>query len=294
MRKRLIGICVIGILSCSIYGCAQTGKDAPVAEPETVEAENTETENEETVDTYIDGDAFLALKEIYGQIDFSVVFYQGDQSKDDLYKAQFNRFLKGEIPILEKETGEEVYIYNYQIFETDVELDRFDLNRYTYYYFDMDGDDNPELCIQVDGNSYFVIKYDEESNQIIAWLEMIRTPLIILGTKKLGYCGSNMKALFVLNDDGEWEYGVWFKTEYNENGFWYMVSLPRYYTQNGRVFNLDDKIKKQGIFDADQHLYYFLVTEEQYNELSEEYNNAVKTSVEAVKEVCYAYGELFF
>lgn len=204
-------------------------------------------------ENYIDEEAFLTLKEIYGQIDFNGVFYQGNQSKADLYKAQFNRFLKGEIPILEKETGEEVYIYDYQIFKEDVELDIFDLNRYTYYYFDMDGDDNPELCIKDDVSSVFVIKYDE----------------------------------------GEWEYGVWFKTEYNKDGIWYMVSLPRYYTQSDKSFELDDKIRRQGFYDNSQHLYYFLVTEEQYNELTHAYVEAYQLAEEKRQEVTYSYEELF-
>ena len=43
MRKRLISVCIIVILVCSIYGCTQTAEDTSVTEPETVETEHTET-----------------------------------------------------------------------------------------------------------------------------------------------------------------------------------------------------------------------------------------------------------
>lgn len=50
MPKRLISVCIIVILVCSIYGCAQTAEDTSVTEPETVETEHTETMNEEDPD----------------------------------------------------------------------------------------------------------------------------------------------------------------------------------------------------------------------------------------------------
>lgn len=50
MPKRLISVCIIVILVCSIFGCAQTAEDNSVTEPETVEAEHTETMNEEDPD----------------------------------------------------------------------------------------------------------------------------------------------------------------------------------------------------------------------------------------------------
>ena len=42
MGKRLINICIVGILVFGIYGCAQTVENVPVAETETVKTENTD------------------------------------------------------------------------------------------------------------------------------------------------------------------------------------------------------------------------------------------------------------
>lgn len=51
MRRRLINVCIVVILVCSIYGCAQTVENTPAVEPKLVKAENTETEDEEEPDT---------------------------------------------------------------------------------------------------------------------------------------------------------------------------------------------------------------------------------------------------
>lgn len=245
------------------------------------------------VENYIDDETFLILKQIYEQFDFNGRFCQGDQSKTNLYKDQYNRFLKGEIPVLDRITGEEYYIYDYQTFKVDVELDIFDLKRYTYYFFDMDGDDNPELCIKDDVNSIFIIKYEEELDQIISWYEIVRAPVSILGTEKLINYGGNSEGIIKLNGEGEWEYAIWFEIVGYEDRLWYMVSLPIYYEDNNMENSLNNEIKTQGFYDEDQHIYYFLVTEEQYNELIEEYRKAVKASEEAIKEVSFTYDELF-
>lgn len=58
---------------------------------------------------------------------------------------------------------------------------------YLYYYDDMGGDDNFELGIQVDGNSYFVIKYEKEANQIVSWHEIVHYYFCLLSINKLVY-----------------------------------------------------------------------------------------------------------
>ncbi len=46
-----------------------------------------------------------------------------------------------------KETGEKLYLYDLAEFRTDAELGKYDIDRYRYYFFDINGDDNPELCV---------------------------------------------------------------------------------------------------------------------------------------------------
>ena len=51
----------------------------------------------------------------------------------------------------------------------------------------MDEYNNLELYIQVDGNSYYVIKYEEEVRWIVSWHEIVRSYFILLDTTKLTY-----------------------------------------------------------------------------------------------------------
>lgn len=60
MRKRLISICIIGILVCCIHGCVKTDKDIAIADAETAITENisaAETETGEEEKTEIGSDA---------------------------------------------------------------------------------------------------------------------------------------------------------------------------------------------------------------------------------------------
>ena len=46
----------------------------------------------------------------------------------------------------------------------------------------MDGDENPELCIKDEVNTLYIIKYEEELDEIILWLRSVRAPVYLLGT----------------------------------------------------------------------------------------------------------------
>ena len=50
MRKRLISVCIVMILVCSIFGCARAPKGASVVERENGESESAETESKDTTD----------------------------------------------------------------------------------------------------------------------------------------------------------------------------------------------------------------------------------------------------
>lgn len=98
----------------------------------------------------------------------------------------------------------------------------------------MDEDENPELCIKDEVNTLYIIKYEEELDEIILWLRRVRAPVYLLGTGKLMHAdkdGSG-EAFIQLSESGEWEYSVWFKKEIHpssqgtESEYWYFVTLP--------------------------------------------------------------------
>ncbi len=72
----------------------------------------------------------------------------------NIYKKKYNQFLKGERFIIDNVTGEKLYLWESEFWNCNVQL-------YTYYFFDMDGDENPELCIKDEVNTLYIIKYEE-------------------------------------------------------------------------------------------------------------------------------------
>lgn len=79
------------------------------------------------------------------------------------------------------------------------------------------------------------------------------------------------EAYIELNENGEWEFSLWLKKEMGT----FFITFPHYYDELDKEKELSDEIKKQGIFNEHQKLYYFRVTEQQYNELSENYEKSV-------------------
>lgn len=56
---------------------------------------------------------------------------------------------------------------------------------------------------------------------------------------------------------------------------------------------ISDEIKQQGIFNELQKMYYYRVTEEQYDELTEKYTEALNASMKDIRTVTFTYEELF-
>lgn len=235
-------------------------------------------------ESYIDVKLFEKIKTVYNTIDFLGNYDLGDVSTYEIYKKKYKQFLQGEQPVIDKYTGESLYIW-------ESELNNYKIDQFTYYYFDMDGDNYPELCIQDEVSTLYIIKYEAKTDEILLWMRSVRAPIYVLGTKKLIHTekdGSG-EAYIELNENGEWEFSLWLKKEMGT----FFITFPHYYDELDKEKELSDEIKKQGIFNEHQKLYYFRVTEQQYNELSENYEKSVKLSMEKIKTITYTYEELF-
>ncbi|MNV73653.1 hypothetical protein D3C71_1668190 [compost metagenome] len=71
-----------------------------------------------------------------------------------------------------------------------------------------------------------------------------------------------------------------------------MVSLPQYTNQDSQIY-ITEELKNQAYFDEGQKLYYFRVTEEQFDELTKDYFNAVELADKNINDVTFSYNELF-
>ena len=155
----------------------------------------------------------------------------------------------------------------------------------------MDGDGNPELCIW--NYATFVFKYDIQSKEMILWLEIDSTNERIHGTQTLRWEWDGVRyGLSRLDESGEVVFSVYFQLE----GFWsngkvaFMLTVPSY---ENKEIEITMEMKKQAYFSEENGLYYFNVTEEQYDELTKEYFRAREQAEEELTKVTYTYEELF-
>ena len=72
----------------------------------------------------------------------------------------------------------------------------------------------------------------------------------------------------------------------------YLVSLPVY--AEAERNEIDENIVKQGYFDRSASIYYFRVTESQYDELTKDYYQARETAEHESADVTYYSYEKFF
>lgn len=71
-----------------------------------------------------------------------------------------------------------------------------------------------------------------------------------------------------------------------------MVSFPRYADQRLEVSLTDEELKRQGMYTYVHNRWWFRVTEEQYQELFQNYHE-IEQEYWRLKEVEYTYEELF-
>ncbi|RKJ30132.1 hypothetical protein D7X25_37475, partial [bacterium 1XD42-8] len=171
-----------------------------------------------------------------------------------------------------------------------------------YYFFDMNGDNNPELCITKEsgGRFIYIFQYKEETDEIILWHELPNGYYHLIGTKKVGsvssYMDGDFHGYYELDEEGNRLFGVLFhclyKTETGELVRVYMVDLPEY----------SDEDKNQKIRESIEEIPYiksnirgklYRVTKEQYEELTNDYFEAIEMEKEKLKQVTYTYEELF-
>lgn len=243
---------------------------------------------------FVDDTTYAFLKKTYDEIDFYGEFQTGDLSVYDEYIEAYRKLINNEIPFIVQDSyyspriGESLYMREYSEIRRG---DEYDPNELTYYLFDMDGDGNPELCIW--NYATFVFKYDVQSKEMTLWLEIYSTNERIHGTKTLRWEWDGSRfSLSRVNENGEVVFGVYFLFEgtHSNGKTAFMVTVPFY---EDKKIEITMDMKKQAYFSEEDGLYYFNVTEEQYDELTKEYFRAEKQAEEELEKISYTYEELF-
>lgn len=156
-------------------------------------------------------------------------------------------------------------------------------------FFDIDDDKKPELCIEKSPYFIYIIKYDDVKNNFILWNTYENIYLSIYGTKEIGRELYDQLGYFIkLDAKGETACTTWFKyIPYlyygKEEKICYLVSLP-VYSNNTEI---DEELKAAACYVENTDIYYFRVSEAQFNELYSLYN-LDKTNID---NITYSYAE---
>ncbi len=243
---------------------------------------------------FVDDATYAFLKKIYDEIDFYGEFQTGDLSVYDEYIKAYKKLLNNEIPFVIQdsfflpEIGESHYMEDYSTIRRG---DEYNPNEFTYYLFDMDGDGSPELCIR--NVSTYIFKYDTQTEKMILWLSIGSSYERIHGSKLLRWDWEGVRhTMCKLDENGEIVFGIYFLEEafYSNGKVAFMVTVPFY---EDREIDITMEMKKQAYFSEEDGIYFFNVTEDQYNELTKEYFQAWEQAEEELEKITYTYEELF-
>lgn len=243
---------------------------------------------------YIDAETFEVIKAAYGEIDFNGEFEIGDPEVYDEYRWKFWELLQGKGWILDQETGKEINIFEF--LKKAFYVDEYDPENdfYIYYFYDVNGDGCPELGIVEGTQSIYFLCYDKETDRYSVWDDKMggfwTWPI---GTRK-GMCAANGEwySYFLLDENADIECETDFFAYLYSGDMLHMVTLPVYADKEQEV-EVTQEMKAQGAYVPSGGQWFFRVTEEQYDELTEPYFEAYWKGRHEREDVRYSFDKLF-
>ncbi len=258
---------------------------------------------------FVSNETYEAIRNVYKEINFYGEAERGDKESYGFYLEKFHLLLEEKVkftlperlrkPYTEKT---QMYLSEYGEMKSDSKNGRLTPEDYLYYFFDMNGDDKPELCMreESDGRYLYIFQYKEETDEFILWQELLTVYERLIGTKKRGYAhyttiDGEFYEYHELDEEGnerlEGLFYCLYKTETGEFVKVYMVGLP----EPGKSEN---QKKREYIEEApykirDSRLKLYRITKEQYEELTNDYFEVLEWRKENLKQVTYTYEELF-
>lgn len=301
MKKRIVQIITIAcLLSVCIYVGIESRNTGDTESPvDTGQGETYESFRDFPYEDmgFVNDEAYEYIRTAYEQIDFASEFPKGNEDEYAFYKDKYRQLLDNEVAFWDSEQEEEVYLRQFsRNYGDDSGIKSADYSKYKLYFFDMDSDGTPELCIEGEAAAFlYIFKYDVHSDRMVLWNAAGGSWMELLGSRKVCWNWEGERhSLQIYDKWGEVETVVDFMEEnfFSNGGNVHLVALPRY-TDEQKELVLPQEIEAQGYYDKEAGEYYFAVTEEQYSELTAEYFEALDAAGENCKKVCYTYEELF-
>lgn len=245
---------------------------------------------------FVNENIYSKIKDAYSNVEWGSKFEIGDLAVYELYKKKFRELLTNEKPYYNEE-GKEMFLKDYYYMQSIYENQ--DTQGVDFYFFDMDEDDKPELGITT-VHFILIIKYDEKNDRFLLWKKYESTYYEILGSRTMRYDGGGLAscmtyAFYKLGKNGNEECTVSFVTQVyfdekiDDFKEIYLMMLPKYNDKDKQV-EISEEIKKQGYCYEDN--YYFRVTKEQYEELTNEFFEASYIANKEIRKVTYSYEEM--
>lgn len=256
---------------------------------------------------HVDDSVYEFIKSEYSKIEWHCGFDKGDIVAYEDYKQPFKALLDGksDFRIMGIDSKAVEYLSIYEFLQIEKEYNPIDTfngedYRYSLFYFDFDGDNTPELCINEKAISEsirttYVFKYFEKSNEIVLLTTLSGTNQQLMGSNARGkYWEDRWFEFERWNQNHDIIYTVKFMNEffYTNGEDNYLVALPQYMDES-RVIEIPEEMQKQGYYDESRSVYFFHITEEQYNELTLEFFKEYENAKLEIAEVTYTYSELF-
>jgi len=213
---------------------------------------------------------------------------------DEEYKQKFWSLLQNEVPFLDRETGKEIYIKDWTDSIGMTMVQDIKSYRVRYYFFDMNGDSLPELCID-NCVETTVFAYDPDTDQCITWTWLNGKDIV--GTRKVVWYPEydiEICEFFQMDPYGDFELDTLFWAEHADLYHYdiNMVMFPNYADREKR-WEITEEMKQQGVLEESSGQWFFRITDEQFEELKKPYVEALRLAREKKREVVYTYEELF-
>ncbi len=250
--------------------------------------------------SFADQEAYEFLKNAYAGIEWYSAFEKGDLTQYNFYKEKFKKLVENEVRFFNPETGEELYLSDFtpmKVLNDSADELIYDKHLYDYYFFDMDEDSMPELCIS-DKRFIFIFKYEINQDRFILWKNLGVSYYSLNGSRSICWENGSGSALYKLNENGEEVCSVtfWIRGFYNESTkqdeVAYLMTLP-YYSDESLQLEMAEEIERQRYYIYGEMSPYFRVTEEQFDELTKDFYQAEQLAAQEIENVTYTYEELF-